>query len=441
MHFSSNARRLVIFGLAVPSILLVMACGTSAPSDPSPQSESPDGSASAASEESQESVVAVQFSGGELSPETIQVKHGDNVTLGLETDRPGSFHIHGYDLEQEARVGEVTKFQFVANATGRFGINFHGQAGVPDGASDDDSGGEDHHSSSEERETSDHGSMEHGPLESAVPVSLSVSATVAEGGVHVVADTEGWHWAPEGVNGANRDGAGHAHIYADGVKLSRMYGPYHYIQSLPPGSHEIKVSLNSNDHSELTWEGRLLEASDTVTIPENDATAHHSGGLATEGVVSEAPMSVEIKVNEDALGGYNVQVIPAGFEFSTSVGDPHVPGQGFAALQINGEEFNRLYVPWLQAPAQGEGMHTFEVVLLNNEGKPYHFDGRRVVASEQVHELGEKQVEAAGSTRGKDGGSAGHHGSGAGHDHGNAAASDSAGVVEELEVGYLEVLP
>ena len=427
---------LVTFVLVIPAILLAMACGPSAPSAPAAV---PEASTTATTEEAQESLVSVRFSEGQLSPETIQVKHGDDVTLGLETDRPGSFHIHGYDLEQEARVGEVTEFQFVANATGRFRINFHGQAMTPMAMEEGESmeGSRDASGVSADQGSADHGAMEHGPMESAVPVSLDVTATVVDGGVHVAVQSEGWRWAPEEVNGANSDGAGHAHIYADGVKLSRMYGPYHYIPSLKAGSYDIRVSLNSNDHSELTWEGDLLEASTTVSISEMDVMGHHSNSPQAGSVADESPMSLDIKVHEDELGGYNLQVVPSEFEFSPAAGGMHEAGQGYAVLTINGEEFNRLYVPWLQVPAQGEGTHTFEVALFNNEGRPYHFNGEPVTASAQVHEMGENGETSTGASGDHHGGGAGH-GGGKDH-HGNDA--DSGATIEELEVGYLEVLP
>ena len=413
MHFFNSFKLVVILVLMVAIFLLAVACGTSAPAAPDEQP--------AAAEMIQDSVVAVRFTNDLMAPDTIQVKQGDNVTLNLETDRPGSFHIHGYDLEQEVAAGEVTRFQFVANATGRFRINFHGAAQPNDAAQMSMDGGENVVEAS-----SSQGAMEHGPVESAAPVKLDISAEVSEnGGIHVAINTEGWRWAPEEVNGANSDGAGHAHIYADGVKLSRVYGNYHYLPALEPGTREIKVYLNSNDHSEITWQGNALESEMLVTVPEMASM----GSLETESMMDPveavAPMSLEVIVHEDALGGYNLQVIPSGFEFSQSVGQSHEPGKGYARFSINGEVFNRLYVPWLQVPAQGEGMHTFTVALLNNEGQPYHQNGQPVEMSVTVHEA-DKADDTSGAA--------------ADHHHGGDTTAGAAEVVE-LEVGYLEVLP
>ena len=444
-------------GILVLTVLLVAACGPSSPADISSVGDSATTSPVASGEVAQQSFVAVSFADDQLTPETIQVKQGDMVTLNLETDRPGTFHIHGYDLEKEATVGEVTDFQFEANATGRFRINFHGVVAPEDSEtrSDDMSG-----------MSGNPGSMEHGPMDSAEPVSVGVTATVTDGGVHVNISTEGWRWAPEEANGQNSEGAGHAHIYAGDVKLSRVYGPYHYLPGLAPGTHEIRISLNTNDHSELTWQGELLEATTSVSIPDEPAMGHDDQGHNLEPVVSETPMSLKIVLHEDSLGGYNLQVEPDGFDFSQSVGLPHAPGVGYAQLSINGDVFNRLYVPWLQVPSQGEGEHTFTVILLNNEGMPYYFDGQPVEASVQVQEEAKEGDDDGAAADHHDGGSSpkqeasGHHGSGpdpaaaaaSGHDgsgtgegatsdhHGGGTESAATDIVE-FEVGYLEVLP
>ncbi len=444
--------RLVFFlALALPALLMAAACGPSAPAEPAPVA--PSEQAAVMEPETaampQESVVAVSFSNDVMTPETIRVKQDDQVTLNLESDRPGSFHIHGYDLEQEAVVGEVTRFEFVANATGRFVINFHGAAEPGNKMADemDMSSAGGHDQSGMAGGGMDHGSMDHGPAESAVPVSLDIAAQVSEGGgVHVPIEVDGWRWAPEEVNGPNSDGAGHAHIYADGVKLSRVYGDYHYIQGLEPGVREIKVSLNSNDHSELTWQGSKLESVVSVTVPEMASMSHHDMASMKDPVEAEAPMSLEVIAHEDSLGGYNLQVIPSGFEFSQSEGQGHEPGMGYAQLTINDELFNRLYVPWLQVPAQGEGMHTFTVTLLNNEGQPYQHNGQAVEMTVMVHEKAKAEVGDGPAMGHHDTGSAqhasgGHHGSaGASGGHHGGGTGASAEIVE-FEIGYLEVLP
>ena len=450
----------LVLGLLVPAILLFIACGPSAPAGAEPARGSSAVSESGSNGTAQESVVALNFLGNQLTPETIRVKQGDDVTLKLGTDRPGSFHIHGYDLEKEAAVGEVTEFQFVASPTGRFRITFHGAAspepavmgmdvmkGETPMAGMDRASGE-HDMTNVSGAGAASGSMDHGPVESAAPVSVDIATTVENGGIHVKIDTEGWRWAPGEVNSANSHGAGHANVYADGVKLSPVYGPYHYLPPLGPGAHELRVSLNDNSHNELTWQGRPLEATTTVIVPEAAAMSAQDSSAMRDTVDSEAFMGLNIVAHEDALGGYNLQVEPTGFKFAQAVGEPSEPGEGYALVGINGEVFNRLYVPWLQVPAQGAGTHTLTVALINNEGKPYGYNGQPVETSIQVYE--------EGKTENSENAAADHHGSsstiqtsadhdsdtnsqGGGH-HGDGTSGESPATVE-LEVGYLEVWP
>ena len=326
---------------------------------------------------------------------------------------------------ESATVGTVTDFQFVADATGRFRITFHGAADSPEN--------QDHDSSD---------AMKHGPVESSVPIAIDVSAEAEEGGgVHVNIVTEGWRWAPEEVNLEPSPGAGHAHIYADGVKLSRVYGPHYYLSGLEPGMRELRVALNDNSHNALTFEGNPVEATATVTIPAAPEMngGHHDNEMPGP-VAAESPMSLELFAHPDLLGGYNLQVIPAGFTFSAGMSQAHVPGQGYAGLSSNGEKITRLYGPWLQVPAQGAGMHTFTVALLTNEGKPYHHNGQPVAATIEVHE----EAESGGADAAQPSQAAGHHGgssqtSQSGGDH--HSQPDAAAETVELEVGYLEVSP
>lgn len=65
--------------------------------------------------------------------------------------------------------------------------------------------------------------------------------------------------APEAVNMAHKDGEGHLHLYADGVKLARVYSEWFHFAA-PKGSKTIKVTLNSNDHATLVHDGNPIEA-------------------------------------------------------------------------------------------------------------------------------------------------------------------------------------
>ena len=73
-------------------------------------------------------------------------------------------------------------------------------------------------------------------------------------------------FAPEAVNGVHVPGQGHAHVYMDGVKLGRAYAPWYHLSALHSGAHEIRVTLNANDHSALAIDGQPVEATAKLVI-------------------------------------------------------------------------------------------------------------------------------------------------------------------------------
>ena len=83
--------------------------------------------------------------------------------------------------------------------------------------------------------------------------------------------------APESVSTDHVDGEGHLHLYIDGEKITRLYGPWYFLGDLEPGEHEIRVELSSNDHSALAKDGVIID--DTVTITVPGAGDHADDGM------------------------------------------------------------------------------------------------------------------------------------------------------------------
>jgi hypothetical protein len=74
-------------------------------------------------------------------------------------------------------------------------------------------------------------------------------------------------FAPENVNKAAKPGEGHAHLYINGKKITRLYSSWYYIDNLKPGKNEIRVSLNANTHQALAHNGKIIEATQIVEVP------------------------------------------------------------------------------------------------------------------------------------------------------------------------------
>ena len=64
-------------------------------------------------------------------------------------------------------------------------------------------------------------------------------------------DTTNFTYAPKAASGAHVPGEGHTHVYLDGVKLGRFYGPWVHV----PSGGAVRVTLNSNDHRPLAVDG------------------------------------------------------------------------------------------------------------------------------------------------------------------------------------------
>ena len=96
----------LLLELALVMPLLVAACGGGGP---------------------EELDIPVRVEQEQLSPETVRVKQGDMVTLKIEADEAGEFHLHGYDIERDVSPEQVVDLYFEADATGRFKITFHAE--------------------------------------------------------------------------------------------------------------------------------------------------------------------------------------------------------------------------------------------------------------------------------------------------------------------------
>lgn len=60
---------------------------------------------------------------------------------------------------------------------------------------------------------------------------------------------------------------GHAHIYLNGKKVNRLYGKFFHLDKLPSGTHNIKITLNGNNHGVFVVNGEEIAHSETIKIP------------------------------------------------------------------------------------------------------------------------------------------------------------------------------
>ena len=112
----------------------------------------------------------------------------------------------------------------------------------------------------------DHGERISLPAGPAAP-SLAVDITKDTlGGWNLHIRASHFRFAPQNVNGPHRDGEGHAHVYVNGEKIARVYGPWFHIGSLPSGTNTVTVTLNANDHRALAVGDAPLAVSKQVHV-------------------------------------------------------------------------------------------------------------------------------------------------------------------------------
>ena len=77
---------------------------------------------------------------------------------------------------------------------------------------------------------------------------LALSVAPDGDGWRVSIEAEDFTFSEEFVDLYHVPGMGHGHLYVGGMKMGRLYAPEAYIGALPKGQHEIRVTLNTNDH-------------------------------------------------------------------------------------------------------------------------------------------------------------------------------------------------
>jgi len=210
-------------------------------------------------------------------------------------------------------------------------------------------------------------------------------------------------FAPENVSTGNVEGEGHAHVYVDGVKVSRIYGMWHYLNDLEPGEHEIRIELSNNDHTPITTGDHVLEQIVTIRQPEP------AGPVTTpepRAVPADQPIpAVSADAVHDPAGGFNLRIALDNFDLAPVMAsrDP-VEGEGHGRLHLNGEYVTRIYEEWTQITGLEVGRHEITVALVANDHAPLTHDGAPIQATFTL-DVTEESLTA-----------------GPGHDHGGTAA-------------------
>lgn len=122
------------------------------------------------------------------------------------------------------------------------------------------------HSSHSSKDAHDHGMLMISEGQPVPEVDLMVSKDPINGW-NLKVELNNFTLTPENVNQANQPNEGHAHLYVNGEKISRIYSNWYHLPSLPSGTNEVRVALNSNSHQSLMYQGKMIEDTEVVVVP------------------------------------------------------------------------------------------------------------------------------------------------------------------------------
>ena len=327
---------------------------------------------------------------GSMEDETAGVEkaeEGDHGSPGHHGEDPESTPATSQD-EQEAGEGEDhhgtedEDRDVTEDGDGQGGSGHHGADDADGQEGHGDPGSSDGDSTAMTGMAHGEGGHHDGTIETGRDISVALQVTgdlVSGANVQII--PEGFEFAPENVNGTHVDGEGHAHIYVDGVKISRVYTPWYYLADLTPGEHEIRATLNANSHEEYSVGGEKVEAVTQFSFQEPHGHPHAPNTL-------EAANSIEVSISlePDPLGGANVLVATEGFTFAPeNAGDRHITGAGHGQVSVNGVETGRLYGEAMQLGNLAEGKNKVRVTLNTNDFSDYTWNGNPVEATASIN--------------------------------------------------------
>ena len=110
-----------------------------------------------------------------------------------------------------------------------------------------------------------HGGMEVGDTPTPPTVKLTVHKD-AKAGWNLQVQVDNFHFALEHASTTHVPGEGHAHLYIDGKKITRLYGEWYHIPALSSGTHKITVTLNANSHEDLMVKGKVVSDKQEVRV-------------------------------------------------------------------------------------------------------------------------------------------------------------------------------
>ena len=104
------------------------------------------------------------------------------------------------------------------------------------------------------------------PADAAAPTLSAMLHKDPKSGWNLQLSVTNFAFAPQSASRDHVAGEGHAHVYVNGNKLARLYGPWMHLPALPTGEVELRVTLNANDHSPLVVGDQPMTRVVSITV-------------------------------------------------------------------------------------------------------------------------------------------------------------------------------
>lgn len=205
---------LLTLGISIAAMLLIVACGESAP-------------------ETVEFNLDIRDRELEQESTVFRVKKGDTVVLLITSDEAGTLHLHGYDHEVEVATEGVTRMEFAADIEGRFALALHPGVGV---------GGHTHGDGGEGCETT----LELPEGVGGPEVRVKAEPGTEAGEIEVGVELENFELSLTDTESGTT--AGHWHLYVDGELRGMYMLPQAKLSGVGVGEHDIMVRLSDTEH-------------------------------------------------------------------------------------------------------------------------------------------------------------------------------------------------
>lgn len=101
-------------------------------------------------------------------------------------------------------------------------------------------------------------------MEYEISIVTPVDGATVSSDMELEVEIEGFELDPDSVEGENVEGEGHYHVWVDGEYYSPHTSASTTVEGLEAGEHEIMVSLQNNDHSDL--DPAVVSEAVTVTV-------------------------------------------------------------------------------------------------------------------------------------------------------------------------------